>query len=251
MIDYAVIAQQIPRSDRVYLRFDIDTHPASAMDIAAINYRLNLKADYYFLHTLGYFQNPKMERWVKNIMDYGGRVGLHTDPYLCYSRGQSGAREVFMGIDRLRTMGADVISTCAHRSYPVYNAEAFEIFTQYKRRVSMCAYPTGVLDMFSLGLEYEANLPTIVDGDADDIDAYCSLDNDTESLPWMKTHLACNPTFRHGYDCVIWLHIDGRWSVKTPEGFLFKTTPNVMFSLLDDSQLKNRTAMFVLHPEFT
>ena len=232
----------------IALRFDIDNAPEKAVEVARINSTYGIPGSFYFLHTHPYFHHPHMLKWVSMIRDYGGEIGLHTDPYTCYARGNDGAEEVKKGLDHLRKLGATITGTCAHGSYPVYKAEAFEIFKQFKPMKDMCKYPTGILDMHSLGLVHEANHPMMIEP-TDDLSKYLELVNSTESPEWMFYYLADNPTFKHQYDVSVWYHFDNTWTLTCGSVMTWKIRLNLLITIINKLPNDFRI-VFTIHPEF-
>jgi hypothetical protein len=174
-----------------------------------------------------FYRNPMLKEWVKALIISGCEIGLHTDAlHLYVNHDVDGAMAITEEIAWLRLHGAHISGTAAHNSYPAYNAENFEIFSDYvlcgrsKAVFDNKRFPLGTLDEASLKLTYEANYPIVSPNKKDmktqrKIVKWCNTTNaeSVESETWMRTYLQDNPCFEREYDVSVWHHGGNKWTV--------------------------------------
>lgn len=167
-------------SDRpiIVFRHDIDLDIDTAVQMAALQRDLGIRASYYILHTAPYYgradgavflRHEDMAAQYRMLADGGHDVGLHTDALgLVLASGLDGLQAVVGELAWLRACGIPIVGTAAHNSYTVYGVENFAVFKDRPQRMFLGGCPPDVtlggrtvalqrLDERALGLDYEAN----------------------------------------------------------------------------------------------
>ncbi|MBL8080139.1 MAG: hypothetical protein JNM55_19375 [Anaerolineales bacterium] len=259
----------------IALRFDIDVEPVAAVRLARYNARFGIPSSFFLLHTAYYYgvmqgqvfyRNPLLKDLVKALIVCGCEIGLHTDALSLYlDHDVDGATAIIEEINWLRSQGVHINGTVAHNSFPVYNAENFEIFGGYRLfdrsvgEIKGKSYPLGVLTETKLGLTYEANYPiprkSTARSSNSKITKWCNStnSNSVESEKWMRTYLLDNPCYERGFETIVWHHGGNRWTIATKvHGFFqpswyWKVDTKKMFRVLES--LPNGIRIeFLLHP---
>lgn len=253
------------------IRYDIDFDPNTALRLAKFNARYGICGSFFILHTAYYYgmwengvfcRNPNLKNWLKHLIVAGCEMGLHIDPLSIYvEKGIDGASALREELRWLRAQGAVISGTVSHNSFPVYNAENFEIFAgkslghRSNLQYNNLTMPFGILSESELGLTYEGNFPIPEQNYSSEqiIDWRNSTDpNSAFDEKWMKTYLLENPCFRRSHEVVVWHHGNSEWTYAhrisvNQKKWAWKVPMDEMISLLNKTSYNTR-AVIILHP---
>ncbi|MCA9290980.1 MAG: hypothetical protein KDA25_07620 [Phycisphaerales bacterium] len=255
------------------LRHDIDADPIAAVRCSRHLARLGVAGSFYLLHTAPYYgdvhdgvfvRNPAVIDWVRAMIVAGSEIGLHIDPFgLMRDHGMDGVEAVKAEIHWLRTQTANVTGTVSHNSAAVNGgAENYEVFARHVllrrkvRRPDRTVLPLGVLQMSSLGLDYEGTCAR--PHERPDRAAALAFLQETSpggvrDAAWMRRYLVDNPACGWDVECQCWLIGRDEWVVGgRPRGealFESSVSGGRMLELVRGLPARSRT-LFVVHPEY-
>jgi hypothetical protein len=169
------------------LRHDIDSDFQTSLEIAKIEYDLNIQASFYILHTnQSYYgeglsgpsankfrRHKSLLKYYKQIQDYGHEIGLHIDPYTLYQDFSiDGSQALVEELNWLRENGIKISGTAEHNNTAQHGASNASIFENkflatdedfHKKNGIPMSFihrekwaPIGTLSQNLLNLKYEA-----------------------------------------------------------------------------------------------
>ena len=245
------------------MRHDIDADPEKGVELASILAQYGVPASFYILHSAQYYgiysdnkfhRNPRLKTWVKELLLSGVEIGLHNDAVGLSKKGYNGAEILVRELSFIRSLGAKVIGTVAHNSFPTQLAENFEIFKNLVLFDRETELDIGVLSMDELELSYEGNYSLIKDQIiVDDLDEFIKLDYAQNKIAWLSIYLLDNPVMGKDYEIDVWLLGKDQWLIcdrrkdqKHPD--ILEGSKNLIKYL---SELKDSPrVVLTIHPEF-
>lgn len=249
------------------LRHDIDADPFTAVKLARFLAQRGLCGSFYFLHTALYYgnfyddvfvRNPELSNWIYEMIVAGAEIGLHNDALMFEKVHGMSAADVFLTeLAWLRNQGAVVRGTVAHNSFPIYQAENFEIFKErllWNRKVKVGwnrNLNLGALSEKELGLEYEGTfslpLPKVYKRK---LNEFLKLQASLESATWMKYFLY-EPAYRkYSVDLQCWLIGRDSWVISgnpSNEVFQLKCSFKHVLEVVRDMPSDSKI-LLVVHP---
>ena len=260
-----LLSETPENQNNVALRHDIDADPEKAIELAHILAQHGVAGSFYLLHSANYYgmfqdqdfyRNPRLATWVKELILSGVEIGIHNDALGMTQNGYQGEESLLNELDYIRSLGAQVMGTVAHNSFPTQKAENFEVFeelTLFERETDL---ELGTISMQQHGLKYDGNYPLRkkrVDQQA--VQNFLDLNYNENINNWLAVYLLENPVMEKEYEIDIWLNAQNQWLVadrrnEAPHKSLLKVDGSSALLKYLSTIKGSPRIVITIHPEF-
>lgn len=247
-------------------RVDIDAGIWSLKKMAKIFNKHKIICPFYILAGSYYYgskcnQNffEKNDFFFNNYLDVikneNQLIGIHNNILDFYISGLDGLEILKSEINFLNKKKYNIKSSSSHNSAWYYGAENFQIFEDFINKDINKGFFTnknirlGLIKMSSLGLDFEANFPTLVNKKNLKYFSYKTSDPIRDVI-WLKNHFINNPIYESAYDTDIWLVGKNNFFIadRIRKTINLDCTFDKILDYLDT--YNNNKIIFNLHPEY-
>lgn len=258
---------------QIGFRHDIDADPITAVRCARALAQRGLSGSFYFLHSAVYYgnfyndvfvRNPKIQRWIEDIIIAGSEIGLHNDILGIYKHhGYDGIKHFKTELQWIRECGAKVEGISSHNNFLTYSAENSELFqenillnknrTLVNKKDSFVKNIIGKLSFQECGLTYDATfLKPKNNLNKQSLRDYLKIVPNFFDESWARTYFINNPVNDWGVDFQVWLVGRDQWILSSSKQnvFYYLISLNDVMNILQNEIDSSSKILFELHPEY-
>lgn len=254
------------------LRHDIDADPFTAIRCAKALSKVGLSGSFYFLHSAVYYgnfyknifiRNPKVQRWIEDLVIAGSEIGIHNDILGVYKfKDYDGIEHFKEELTWMRACGAIIEGVTSHNNFLTYGAENSEVFQGqelFSRNINLTIAnqkfinkSLGLLSFEDLALQYEGTFyKAKPDINEEDLKEYCTIQPSFFDESWAKRYFTSNPTLDWTVDYQAWLIGKNKWIFSGKDGrFDYMISLSKLIKIIKNDIPNSTKILLELHPEF-